>query len=126
MGRAEGAMLLLIEDDDKIREVYKEIFETRGYRVIDAANGEDAVKKFREHQDEIRLLITDVMMPDKNGRETVEEIRKIRKDVQAIFTSGYHTELTKMLREKGYHYLQKPFLPHELLHKIDEVLAGDG
>ncbi len=126
MGAESGATLLLIEDDDKIRELYAKIFEMREYRVIQAVNGEDAVRKFMEHQDEIDLLITDVMMPNKNGRETVEEIRKVKKDVKVIFTSGFNTELNKMLKEEELHYLQKPFLPQDLLRKIAEVLADNG
>lgn len=125
MGKESGATLLLIEDDDKVRELYAKIFEMRGYRVIQAVNGEDAVRKFMEHQDEIDLLITDVMMPNKNGRETVEEIRKVKKDVKVIFTSGFNTELNKMLKEEELHYLQKPFLPQQLLQKIAELLEED-
>jgi DNA-binding response OmpR family regulator len=125
MSKASGTTLLLIEDNDKIREVYKDIFEMRGYRVIDAVNGDDAVEKFREHRDEIGLLIIDVMMPIKNGRETYEEIRKIRSDIKVIFTSGFDSELTKMLKKEGYYYLQKPFAPHQLLRKIVEVLDDD-
>jgi two-component system, cell cycle sensor histidine kinase and response regulator CckA len=126
MSDGSGATLLLIEDDDRIRELYTRIFQMKGYRVIEAVNGEDAVEKFKEHRDEIDLLITDVMMPNKNGRETVEEIRKIREDVKAIFTSGFNTELNKMLLSDGCHYLQKPFLPQELLQMIVEVLEEDG
>jgi DNA-binding response OmpR family regulator len=125
MGKESGATLLLIEDDDKIRELYAKIFEMRGYRVIQAVSGEDAVQKFMEHQDEINLLITDVMMPNKNGRETVEEIRKVKMDVKVIFTSGFNTELNKMLKEEELHYLQKPFLPQDLLRKIAELLDED-
>ena len=125
MSEGSGATLLLIEDDDRIRELYTEIFQLRGYRVIEAINGEDAVEKFKVYRDEIDLLITDVMMPNKNGRETVEEIRKIKKDVKAIFTSGFDTELNKMLMRDGCHYLQKPFLPQQLLHMIAEVLEED-
>ena len=126
MNKAYGATLLLIEDNDRIREVYKDILEMKGYRVIDAVNGEDAVEKFREHKDEIRLLITDVMMPIKNGRETYEEIRKIKNDIKVIFTSGFDSELTTLLKNEGHYYLQKPFAPHQLLQKIVEVLDVDG
>lgn len=124
MAQISGVTLLLIEDNEKIRELYKNIFELSGYRVIEAENGFDAVEKFAEHRDEIRLLITDVMMPIKNGMETFEEIRKMKADIRAIFTSGYHTQLTEMLKKERYHFLQKPFLPQELLQKIDEVLKG--
>jgi two-component system cell cycle sensor histidine kinase/response regulator CckA len=126
MSKESGVTLLLIEDNDKIREVYKDILEMRGYRVIDAVNGEDAVEKFREHKEEITLLITDVMMPIKDGRETYEEIRKIKGDIKVIFTSGFDSELNRLLKKEGHYYLQKPFAPHQLLQKIVEVLDDNG
>jgi CheY-like chemotaxis protein len=125
MSEANGATILLIEDDEVIRDLYTKIFEFKGYRVIEAVDGKDGVDKFAAHRDEISLLVTDVMMPNMNGRETYEEIARIKNDVKVIFTSGYHSELTHVLKEEGFHYLQKPFSPQDLLQKIIEVLAED-
>ena len=125
MSNAGGATILLIEDDEVIRELYRKIFEFKGYRVIEAVDGKDGVDKFAEHRDEISILVTDVMMPNMNGRETYDEIARIKNDVKVIFTSGYHSVLTHELKEEGFHYLQKPFSPQDLLQKIIEVLAED-
>jgi DNA-binding response OmpR family regulator len=125
MTEFRGATILLVEDDEVIRELYKKILEFKGYRVIEAVDGADGVEKFHEHRDEINIMISDVMMPSKNGRETYEEILKIKNDVKVIFTSGYNTELTNVIRIDGLNYLQKPFSPQLLLQKIEEVLAID-
>jgi two-component system, cell cycle sensor histidine kinase and response regulator CckA len=125
MTEVSGATILLVEDDEVIRELYKKILEFKGYRVIEAVDGKDGVEKFSEHRDEIHILISDVMMPCKNGRETYEEIIKIKNDVKVIFTSGYNTELTNIIQIDGLNYLQKPFSPQLLLQMIEEVLAND-
>jgi two-component system, cell cycle sensor histidine kinase and response regulator CckA len=125
MTEVSGATILLVEDDEVIRELYKKILEFKGYRVIEAIDGKDGVEKFSEHQDEIHIMISDVMMPSKNGSETYEEIIKIKNDVKVIFTSGYNTELTNIIKIDGLNYLQKPFSPQILLQKIAEVLAHD-
>lgn len=125
MDEDKRSTILLIEDDEVIRDLYRKIFEFRGYRVIEAVDGNDGIEKFLEHRNDISLLVTDVMMPGKNGREAYEEIIKTNSDVKIIFTSGYNSELTKQLQDEGFHYLKKPFSPEELLQRIAEVL-GEG
>jgi two-component system, cell cycle sensor histidine kinase and response regulator CckA len=125
MTEVSGATILLVENDEVIRELYRNILEFKGYRVIEAGDGADGVEKFFAHRDEIHILISDVMMPRKNGIETYEEILKIKNDVKVIFTSGYNTELTNLIQVEGLNYLQKPYSPQILLHKIEEVLAGN-
>lgn len=125
MSDERNATILLIEDDEVIRELYRKIFEFRGYRVVEAVDGKDGLEKFAEHRDEIRLLITDVMMPNKNGVETYEEIIKVKNDVRAIFTSGFNSELTKKIQSDGFNFMQKPFSPQDLLQKVIDVLADD-
>ena len=125
MAEGDGATILLIEDDEVIRELYRKIFEFRGFRVIEAVDGNDGIEKFVEHRNEISLLVADVMMPNKNGRETYEAITAIKNDVKVIFTSGFNSELTKQLRKEGFHYLQKPFSPEDLLQRIVEVMGDD-
>ena len=122
MSDSAVATILLCEDDEVIRGLYGKILELSGYRVIEAIDGNDAVTKFIEHQDEIILLITDVIMPNKNGRQAYEEIRKINSTVKVIFNSGYNSEATNMIKDEGHHYLQKPYEPQLLLEKIVEVL----
>ena len=123
MENIDGDTILLIEDDDEVRTLYRMIFEFNGYRVVEAVDGEDGIAKFIEHQNEIRLMIIDVMMPNKNGREAYEEIRRIKNEVKVIFTSGFNSEMTKQLKDAGLNYMQKPFSPQDLLLRIKAALA---
>ncbi len=91
--------------------------------MIEAVDGEDAVSKFKDNQDRIKLLLLDVIMPKKNGKEVYEEIKAINPDIKTIFVSGYAMDL---MQDKGVHdgsaFLQKPVQPKNLLIKIREVL----
>lgn len=120
--KAHGETILIVEDDTEIGALYQIILESRGYHVINAVDGEDGINKFIESQDEIQLLVADVVMPKKNGREIYEEIKKMKSCVKVIFTSGYSNTITKELQSEGMAYLQKPFAPEELLAKIKELL----
>jgi signal transduction histidine kinase len=114
--------ILLIEDDKDVRALLKEMLVSFGYNVIEAVDGKDGVGKFIEHQNEIRLLLTDVMMPKKNGKEAYDEIRKIKEDVNVIFISGYSAAATAELLDEHLNYMAKPVSPRDLLAKIREVL----
>jgi len=125
MNNSHPVTILLCEDDEVIRELYRKILEMRGYRVITAFDGNDAIEKYKANKDEIHLLVSDVMMPNKSGNQAYDEIRKIDKSLKVIFSSGYNTEATRTIKEEGYHYLQKPYAPQILLQKIKEVLEED-
>jgi PAS domain S-box-containing protein len=118
-----GETILLVEDDGEVRQLLKEVLESHEYKVIEAENGAEGIERFREHQNEIHILLTDVMMPVKNGRETYDEIKSIKSDVKAIFMSGYSASLTQGLLSEELHYLAKPVSPHDLIAKIQEVLS---
>lgn len=116
--------ILIAEDEDSVRSLYKEALEAYGYEIIDAEDGEAAVRKFIENQDKIKLLILDVVMPKKNGKEAYEEIKAIRPDIKALFTSGYTENVIhkKGILDYSYNFLRKPVSPNVLLKKIREVL----
>jgi len=101
----------------------KEMLESYGYRVIEAFDGADGVAKFMKHQDRIRLLLSDVMMPGKNGKEAYNDIRKIRGDIRVIFISGYSVAATNEILGEGMDFLAKPVSPRALLTKIREALT---
>lgn len=115
--------LLVAEDEGIVRNLMKKVLESAGYKVILADNGEDAVARFREHSD-ISLVLSDVVMPRKNGNEVLCEIRKIKPGIKVVFISGYATAVIKKkgLFEKGTEFLTKPFTNVDLLQKIREVL----
>lgn len=116
--------VLLAEDDPEVREIVRTVFERAGYRVIEAADGEDAIVKFMEHKDSIKLLVSDLIMPKKNGKEVYEAIRKVMPDMKALFVTGYDDNVIgKIDIQKGkFGYLTKPVSPVELLRKVRELL----
>jgi Na+/proline symporter/signal transduction histidine kinase/CheY-like chemotaxis protein len=116
--------LLIAEDDREVRKLTKDVLEAYGYKVIEAADGEDAVNQFFIHKDEIRLLLLDVIMPKKNGREVYEKVKQMKPDIRVLFTSGYTADTIHRtgVLEEGLNFVAKPLSPNELLKKIREVL----
>lgn len=124
IARGGSETILVGEDNDVVRDLAKEVLEQAGYRVLEAHDGEDAIEKFRQSAGEIGLVILDVVMPKKNGREVCDAIRCLRPDVKILFTSGYTADI---LSDKGIHednldYLPKPLTPGDLLNKVREIL----
>jgi len=119
----DNETILLIEDDSDVRNMLKEILEHYGYQVIEAYDGLDGVSKFMTNKELIRLVLSDVMMPGKNGKEAYDDIKRIKKDVRAIFMSGYSVAATNEILGEGMDFLAKPVSPRNLLSKIREVLG---
>jgi PAS domain S-box-containing protein len=125
-GAREGGTdtILIAEDDPDVRRLMTQILQPYGYSTLEAVDGEDAVRLFREHRERIDLVILDVVMPKKNGKEVFEEIRGSRHDARVIFISGYTGDivLDKGVEDKTTDFLQKPLSPDGLLAKVREVL----
>ncbi|MBI5055664.1 MAG: PAS domain S-box protein [Nitrospirae bacterium] len=117
-------VILLAEDDESLRQLTKSVLDEFGYKVIEAADGEDAVSKFLEHKDIIELFLSDLIMPKKSGKAAFDEIRKIKSGIRAIFISGYTADIIqqKGLLEKEMTLIFKPVSPIDLLKKIREEL----
>jgi|GEM_PF-1805561 len=118
--------ILVAEDNAEVRKLARTILIEFGYTVIEAVDGVDAVKKFTDHGDAVRLLLFDIIMPRKNGKDAYEEIRKIRPGIKVIFMSGYTADISRRrgFLDEGLVLLTKPLSPQELLRKIREVLDG--
>ncbi|MBF0505510.1 MAG: PAS domain S-box protein [Nitrospirae bacterium] len=116
--------ILIADDDDSVRGLTIELLERYGYTVIEARDGAEAVVKFLDHKEKVNLVLLDVIMPKKSGREAFEEIRDIRSDVKILFISGYTEDIIQRKRiiEDQLPFLQKPAKPKELLGKIREIL----
>ncbi len=116
--------ILLAEDDAEVRKLSTALLRDFGYTIIDAENGEVACRRFREHQDAIHLLLFDVIMPTKNGKEAYDEIRLLSPNIKVIFMSGYSTStvVNKCIADRGFNFIQKPVSPEALLIKIRKVL----
>jgi len=117
--------ILLVEDNSSAREVTKLMLEKSGYCVIEAVNGEDALKKFHADKGRIQLVILDVIMPEGSSKPVYDKMLATRSDIKAIFISGYTEDILKEtgMIEEGLHFLTKPFGPAELASKVREVLA---
>lgn len=116
--------ILLAEDDELVRRLVQRVLTDNGYTVIEAVDGVDAVSKFSESSETIDLLLFDLIMPNMNGKEAWDRIRKLRPGVRAIFSSGYAPETIqqKVLLSGDIHILAKPLSSKELLRKVRSVL----
>jgi PAS domain S-box-containing protein len=119
--------ILLAEDDALVRRLTQQVLTDKGYTVIEAEDGEDAVSVFSENSTTIDLLLFDLIMPKMNGKEAWDKIRKLRPTVKVIFSSGYAPETVrqKVLLADDIHLLVKPATPKELLRKVRSVLDGE-
>lgn len=119
--------ILVAEDDIQVRSFIKKLLEKYGYKVFVAIDGEDALKVFHEHKEEIQLIILDTIMPKKNGIEVHDEIKKLSPDMKTIFTSGYTADivLEHGKLKSGINFIPKPISPHEFLTKIYELLHNN-
>lgn len=116
--------ILLAEDDASLRSMTKTVLESFGYRVLTAQDGEEAVAKCRERRDAIQLVVLDVIMPRKSGKDAYEEIRRTDPGIKALFVSGYTMDAltSKGLADTGADFIQKPVAPRDLVKKVREVL----
>jgi two-component system cell cycle sensor histidine kinase/response regulator CckA len=123
-----GEVVLVAEDDEMIREFTETLLNSLGYRVLTTPDGQSAVETFRRKGREIDLVLLDMMMPGKNGKETCEEIRGIRPDVKVLFASGYPEDMieSRGLAVEGVDFLRKPFPPGDLARKLREILDRKG
>jgi DNA-binding NtrC family response regulator len=116
--------VLVIEDDRSVRNVLREMLERSGYAVMEACDGEEGVNVYKVNGSCIHLVLSDVIMPKKNGRQVYDEIKELDKHAKVLFMSGYPVDIlyNRMIMEKGFHFIQKPMRPQELLIKIRELL----
>ncbi|MDA8089073.1 MAG: PAS domain S-box protein [Nitrospiraceae bacterium] len=123
----EGSETILVAEDDlSLRTLTSAMLREHGYTVIEAGNGEEAVEKFMEHRNEIRLAVLDVIMPRKNGKEACDQIKKIAPGTKTIFMSGYTSDIINGngLEETAINFIQKPITPKALLSKVRQTLDG--
>ena len=119
-----SATVLVAEDDADVRKLIVYILEQYGYTVYEAADGEQAVRVFMEHEASIDLLLLDVIMPHKNGREVYREIEKIKPEIKVLFASGYTADIIQKrgILEESFEVILKPVSLTALLQKVREVL----
>ena len=113
--------ILLVEDDPGVRGATRRFLEEHGYRVLEAIDGDDALRVSGEHEGPVDLMITDVVMPGMSGRELVEAVTRSRPETPALYVSGY-TDSGALVPETAPALLQKPFTADDLARKVRELL----
>jgi signal transduction histidine kinase/CheY-like chemotaxis protein len=116
--------VLVAEDDASLRGLFRIVLESFGYSVISAVDGEDATTKFMENRERIDLVLIDMIMPKKNGKEVVNAIRKVSPLIKILYMSGYTMDIikTEELADSDSVFIHKPLQPRDLLIKVREVL----
>jgi DNA-binding NtrC family response regulator len=127
-GQAEASgTILLVEDESFVREVTRQVLEAAGFRVIEAQTASEAKKIFCREPGKPDLLITDVVLPDRNGRDLSEELTDRCPELKTIFVSGYpENVVTRTTPNCGTFYLAKPFSRESLLGVVRQALAEAG
>ncbi|HBA71890.1 MAG TPA: hypothetical protein DCZ63_06750, partial [Geobacter sp.] len=118
--------ILVVDDEAAIRQ-YLELFLTSlGYSVLFARDGQEAIDIFSDHKHDVSLVLMDIIMPNKNGREAAREINNINPDTRIVYTSGYPSDLIsdRNLLEDGAELLMKPLMPTELALRLRAALNG--
>jgi len=116
--------VLLVEDEEGVRELARDVLRTNGYTVFEARHGGEALLICERHPGPIHLLLTDVVMPQMSGRELADRLRSLRREVRVLYMSGY-TEDAVVQRGAGHPdavFLQKPFLPETLASHVRAAL----
>ncbi len=117
--------VLLVEDDSALRRLTARMLRSRGYRVAEAGNAAEALRLLAEDRERrLRLLLTDVVMPQGGGKQLADRVRAERPDLKVLFMSGYTDEVISRhgIVEQGVRFLQKPFTLETLSQKVREVL----
>ncbi len=119
--------ILVIEDDVHVRDLTRKVLERAGYRVIEAADGREAGRVFRDHKDIIDLVVLDVIMPKKNGKQVYIDIKKERPDIKVLFTSGYTADIIhkKGILKDSQNFILKPVAPNVLLKTVRDILNNE-
>jgi signal transduction histidine kinase len=122
-----GETVLVVEDEPAILQLTTLLLKRQRYNVLAAPGPADAIRLAREHEAPIHLLLTDVIMPEMNGRGLESELRRLHPQLKSIFMSGYTSDIISRqgLVDDDMHFIQKPFSARELANKVLDVLALD-
>ena len=121
------ALILIVDDDAVTRKLLNGVLEKQGYQVVEASNGKEAIEQFKEKKPD--LVITDIIMPEKEGIETIRTLKDLDADVKIIAISGggaiQSEEYLKVAKHVGAKYtVEKPIDTEDLIEKVSSMLAG--
>jgi two-component system cell cycle sensor histidine kinase/response regulator CckA len=123
----EGQTIIVVDDEPEIRKLVAAMLTRKGFRVITADTGENAIRLFKSHP-ETDMLLTDVVAPGMSGPMIADQIAMLRPGIRVLFMSGYDNThvVQRYVVEKGYSLLLKPFTMEQLEEKVRSVLSSDG
>lgn len=124
----ETGMILLVEDDEMVRAMITSMLETIGYTVMAFSNPQDALSFYSRKTIQADLVVTDVVLPQMNGKELGDRIAALGSDTKILFMSGYSANVIahRGVLEEGVHFIQKPFSMNDLAYKVREAIKGRG
>ena len=124
LAKGSNELILLVEDEPTLMKMTKMLLERLGYQVLAAGSPSKAIEIARDHKAEIKLLITDVIMPDMNGHDLSLQVKDIHPETLTLFMSGYTTNMiaSQNIIEAGCNFIQKPFSIEEMAQVIDKIL----
>jgi CheY-like chemotaxis protein len=120
-----GESILVVEDEEIVRELASRVLRENGYVVFEAANASEARTIFDREKGNFDLIFSDVIMPDVNGTQLVDQLLLLKSNLKALFSSGYSDEKSQrhIIVERGFPFLQKPYTPSDLLLAIRDTIA---
>jgi two-component system, cell cycle sensor histidine kinase and response regulator CckA len=123
-----GPLVLVVEDEPQVRRVVRSMLETSGYRVLEAANGSEALALLTRHRGGIELVVSDVVMPDLTGPELAARMKAVAEPAPVLLMSGYadRTLWSRGLTDSTMRVLRKPFTLAELSERVAELLGSQG
>ncbi len=121
-------LILVVDDEKRIRSLAKDMLESFGYRILTAEDGVDAVKIYAQHKDEVGLVILDMVMPKMGGRETYLKLKELNPGVSVLLSTGYsqNGKAQEILDSGVMGFIQKPYQLHTLLSKVRSILDAKG
>lgn len=123
-GQRRASAILLVEDEDGVRDVTKRILERSGYTVFTAVNGKEALDLYEKRKGKISLVILDLIMPKMGGKQCLEEFHRIDPHLKILVTSGYpvYGSTKEVVEAAATYFVSKPYSMRQILRAVDDAL----
>ncbi len=122
--KGHGELILVIDDEPAIRDLLQRVLPASNFKVIAAKEGTEGIAMFAQNIADVRLVITDMMMPVMDGPQTILALRRLREDLPVIAISGLHKHKADVEKVENVRFLAKPFTVDDLLRTVSESLDG--